>query len=315
MVSEANFVSARPLSQFLRMAVMAGVQSAVQVHIDRGDDLNAHDARGMTPLMLSAARNKHAICKLLLSAGADSGLLDPSGKTALEIAMAPGASESARILGATVAPPPDCAGSATAPDPVSGRDIGESPPRPESVCWPSQVIELDDGGAYDLLATVPAAGVAGQFDGAVHNAHRVLIDQHADGAPYLGVGHRVVVQVEAHVRCLAHRHGQALAQRELALGQRQQARLLGLEGLAYAQGGVLGPAPIGGQARAPRLGLRVQVVQVGEGAPGEEAVADEADRAFDAALLVSPRMSAVGTVKQPLSLRSRTRSIRCAASD
>lgn len=132
------------------MAVMAGVESAVQVHIDRGDDLNARDARGMTPLMLSAARNKHAICKLLLSAGADRGLLDPAGKTALEIAIAAGATEAARILGANIAPPTDCAGPATARDPVSSPDIGASPPNPDSVCWPSHVIELDDGGEYDL---------------------------------------------------------------------------------------------------------------------------------------------------------------------
>lgn len=69
-----------PLSRFLRMAVLAGVESAVQIHIDRGDNLNARDDRGQTPLMLSAARNKAAICKLLLSAGADAGLIDPSGR-------------------------------------------------------------------------------------------------------------------------------------------------------------------------------------------------------------------------------------------
>lgn len=83
----------RPLSQFLRMAVMAGVESAVQIHINRGDDLNARDSSGMTPLMLSAARNKPAICKLLLDAGVDCGMLDPSGKTAFAIAVAAGARE------------------------------------------------------------------------------------------------------------------------------------------------------------------------------------------------------------------------------
>ena len=40
---------------------------------------------------------------------------------------------------------------------------------------------------------------------------------------------------------------------------------------------------------APRLGLGVEVVQVGEGAGGEEAVADVANGAFDAAFLVAPR--------------------------
>lgn len=83
----------QPLSQFLRMAVIAGVESAVQIHINRGDDLNARDSSGLTPLMLSAARNKPAIFKLLLDAGVDAGMFDPSGKTAFAIAVAAGARE------------------------------------------------------------------------------------------------------------------------------------------------------------------------------------------------------------------------------
>ncbi|MEO5606244.1 MAG: sigma-70 family RNA polymerase sigma factor [Polaromonas sp.] len=77
---------------------MAGVESAVQIHIDRGDDLNARDVNGLTPLMLSAARNRPAICKLLLEAGADDGLLDPSGKAALAIAVATGADQSIAVF-------------------------------------------------------------------------------------------------------------------------------------------------------------------------------------------------------------------------
>lgn len=82
------------------MAVTAGVESAVQIHIDRGDDLNARDASGMTPLMLSAARNKPSICKLLLNAGADHGLLDPAGRTALDIAVAAGSDSTVAVLAA-----------------------------------------------------------------------------------------------------------------------------------------------------------------------------------------------------------------------
>lgn len=80
------------------MAVLAGVESAVQVHIDRGDDLNARDDKGLTPLMLSAARNKAAVCKLLIQCGADAGLLDPSGKTALHIAQAAAAHEAVAVI-------------------------------------------------------------------------------------------------------------------------------------------------------------------------------------------------------------------------
>lgn len=90
--------AAPPLSRFLRMAVVAGVESAVRIHIDRGDDLNARDDKGQTPLMLSAARNKASICTLLLAAGADADLLDPIGRSALSIARVAGATEAASAI-------------------------------------------------------------------------------------------------------------------------------------------------------------------------------------------------------------------------
>jgi hypothetical protein len=141
----------------------------------------------------------------------------------------------------------------------------------------------------DLLATVPAACMAGQFGGAVEDAHPLLVGQHGQGAPHMGMRHGVVVEVEAHVRCLAHRHGHALTERELVLRQRQQLASFGIVGLAHAQGAVLDPTPIGGLGPAPLRGLRVEIVQIGEGAPGEEAVADVADGALHAALLVTAR--------------------------
>jgi RNA polymerase primary sigma factor len=86
------------LNRFFRMALVAGVENAVRVHIDRGDNLNARDEKGRTPLMLSAARNQAAICKLLLAAGADAGLLDPLGRDALGIAQAAGALEAVSAI-------------------------------------------------------------------------------------------------------------------------------------------------------------------------------------------------------------------------
>ncbi|WP_124897337.1 sigma-70 family RNA polymerase sigma factor [Burkholderia sp. Bp9017] len=103
-MNDTSVAGARPLSRFLKLAVMAGIESAIRIHIDRGDDLNARDRNGLTPLMLSAARNKPAICKLLLDAGADDGLLDPSGKTALAIAVAAGAYDAAAVLESAQAP-------------------------------------------------------------------------------------------------------------------------------------------------------------------------------------------------------------------
>lgn len=65
----------------------------MRLHINRGDDLDARDSSGMTPLMLAASRNKAAICDLLLSAGADPTLMGPTGQNALAMAVEAGAAD------------------------------------------------------------------------------------------------------------------------------------------------------------------------------------------------------------------------------
>lgn len=92
----------RPLNGLLRMAALAGVETAVRLHVRRGDDLDARDSDGMTPLMLAASRNKAAVCSLLLASGANPYLTDRSGKSALDIARAAGAMEAVAVL----EPPP-----------------------------------------------------------------------------------------------------------------------------------------------------------------------------------------------------------------
>ncbi|VVP00223.1 RNA polymerase sigma factor RpoD [Pseudomonas fluorescens] len=74
------------LNPLLRMATIAGVEVAVKLHIARGDDLNARDGGGATPLMLASARRKKGIVQLLLAAGAKPELLDLEGMTALQYA-------------------------------------------------------------------------------------------------------------------------------------------------------------------------------------------------------------------------------------
>lgn len=80
------------------MAVLAGVATAVRLHVSRGDDLDARDGIGMTPLMLAASKNKGAICELLLSSGADPTLIDPQGRDALALARAMGAADAVSVL-------------------------------------------------------------------------------------------------------------------------------------------------------------------------------------------------------------------------
>lgn len=115
------------LSSFFRMAVIAGVEGAVRVHIQRGDDLNARDAGGQTPLMLAAARNKPQICRLLLAAGADPHLSDLRGNNALFIANTKGLREVALLLEAA------CASTVQTRSTGDSCDLNDTSPNDESI--------------------------------------------------------------------------------------------------------------------------------------------------------------------------------------
>ncbi|WP_158540859.1 sigma-70 family RNA polymerase sigma factor [Thiomonas sp. X19] len=118
---------------------MSGAEGAVQIHIERGDDLDARDANGMTPLMLAATRNKASICKLLLDAGADYALTDSKGRDAHAIAIEAGSVEAAAIIGSArpaTAEPHDPA------SPDAPAETGESPSQ-------EQVFD-DDGFEFDM---------------------------------------------------------------------------------------------------------------------------------------------------------------------
>lgn len=86
------------LNPLLRMAAIAGVEVAVKLHIARGDDLDARDSGGATPLMLASARRKKGVVRLLLAAGADPGLFDPEGRGALVYAEKGGCPECIALL-------------------------------------------------------------------------------------------------------------------------------------------------------------------------------------------------------------------------
>jgi len=86
------------LNRLFKLAVITGVETAVKMHIRRGDDPNARDSSGMTPLMLAASKNKASVCSLLLAGGADPGLLDHQGRNALTIATASKAENAEAVL-------------------------------------------------------------------------------------------------------------------------------------------------------------------------------------------------------------------------
>lgn len=86
------------LNPLLRMASIAGVEVAVKLHIARGDNLDAQDTGGATPLMLAATRRKSGVVRLLLAAGANPELLDPRGRGALDYAAKGGCPECIVLL-------------------------------------------------------------------------------------------------------------------------------------------------------------------------------------------------------------------------
>lgn len=131
------------------MAVLAGVEVAVRLHVRRGDDLNARDGNGMTPLMLAASKNKGMICSLLLSSGADSTLTDPGGRDALALARAAGAADAMSVLEPLV-----CIQANEAPTRHEADSVAVSGASPgadvqDAVCYPT--LDLDeDSGSLDL---------------------------------------------------------------------------------------------------------------------------------------------------------------------
>lgn len=86
------------LNPLLRMAVIAGVEVAVKLHVARGDDLDARDNRGATPLMLASARRKKGIVQILLVAGANPKLLDSEGRGVIAYAEKGGCPECIALL-------------------------------------------------------------------------------------------------------------------------------------------------------------------------------------------------------------------------
>lgn len=97
-IAQQSNLGSASLNPLLRMAVITGVESALSLHISRGDDLNSRDNDGHTPLMLCALKNRPRVCSILLAAGAHAELASYRGQTAYEIAIEHGYVEVARLL-------------------------------------------------------------------------------------------------------------------------------------------------------------------------------------------------------------------------
>ena len=98
-------MNGKTLNPLFRMAVIAEAVSVVRMHISRGDDFDAKDAEGLTPLMLAASKNRATVCEALIDAGADLTLCDPAGRDALTIARASGSMKAAEVLSSVILPP------------------------------------------------------------------------------------------------------------------------------------------------------------------------------------------------------------------
>lgn len=106
------------LNPLLRIASIAGVEIAVKHHISRGDDINARDNKGATPLMLAAGRKKSGVVRLLLSARANPALSDAIGRDALAYAEKVGCDACAALIRAALA------------DLASAMEVGGDQPAP-----------------------------------------------------------------------------------------------------------------------------------------------------------------------------------------
>jgi len=74
------------VNPLFRLAILQGVEAAVKLHIDRGQDVNGKDEAGRPLLMLAVLRGHTGTCRLLLGAGANPEETSDDGKSCLAVA-------------------------------------------------------------------------------------------------------------------------------------------------------------------------------------------------------------------------------------
>ncbi len=90
--------SNKPLSLLFKKVVSRGIQVAVKLCISRGDNVNATDDKGRSPLILAVLKGHTDVCRILLEAGADPYASDNEGKDALSHALTIGKLELTMLL-------------------------------------------------------------------------------------------------------------------------------------------------------------------------------------------------------------------------
>lgn len=99
----------------LMLAVLAGAGETAQLLIERGANVNARNAGGVTALMIAAAGNRAESAALLLKAGANPALSTEDGRTAASIARDQNAVAVMQLLESHRGTNADASGSTTAP--------------------------------------------------------------------------------------------------------------------------------------------------------------------------------------------------------
>jgi hypothetical protein len=126
----------------------------------------------------------------------------------------------------------------------------------------------------------------------VEDTHEPVGGDEHQGLLRQRVGNRVIVAVEAQVRCFAGAQGLNGVAVERMGGQRQEARpLVGERGGDGALVGIAGHEAGVRDALNPIVELRVEIVERAERAGGKEGIAEVANGALDTAFLISPRWS------------------------
>ena len=142
-------------------------------------------------------------------------------------------------------------------------------------------------GVLEGLSGVVAAAMAGELGLSVEDADAGGAGEQGERLADVGVGNRVGIAVEADVGGFARADGADEFGLEGMGGERQEAGLLFGPDVGDGTVRLVGVASAVGDVVAPASELGVEVVEVAEGAGGEEGVPEVLDLAFDFPLLVS----------------------------